>query len=198
MFIGTVPRTISLKPEEIIEQIGYLKKLIDQTRIRAAIGYPHFLLWGVIWIFGYLAAPWIPGPKISLVWLILCIAGLIGSFIIGRISRRGKITPPLLRQLTFLSITIAAAAGLCYPFVIQTFGDKISTIYWPFWVGVIYVANGIFIGKQLIWIGLWLVFEVSISLLIPMPYFYYWLALAGGGSFLLTGFILRKQVKSHG
>ncbi len=189
---------LTLKQGEALEQIAYLKKLTEQTRLRAADWYPYFLLWGVIWIIGNAAGPWVKDWKYGLLWLALCVAGMAISFIIG-FSRRAnsKKAPPLLKKLGLLSLTITAAAGLFFPFVIMALGEKIITLYWPFWIGVVYIANSVFIGRQLAWIGLWIVFEAVIALIIPMPYFYFWLSLAGGGSLLATGLIFKKQAKSH-
>lgn len=196
---------LAQKQEEALEQIAYLKKIVDQTRLKAGYGYPQFLLWGVIWILGDIAGTFVKDWEYGLVWLVLCLSGGITSFIIGFISRRKtRNLPTMIRQMMLLSILLAAAAGLCSPLCSNllnlngSYDVKFLSAYPFFWVGVIYVANGIFIGRQLVWIGLWIVFETLVSLAIPLPYFYYWEALAGGDSLLVTGFIFRKQVKNLG
>jgi hypothetical protein len=194
---------LAQKQAEALEQVAYLKKIVEQTRLQAGYGYPHFLLWGFIWIIGDIAGTFVKDWEYGLVWLVLCLAGVITSFIIGFVTRSGtKNSPTILRQLTFLSLVMAVAAGLCFPmwfhFLNVPIGVKLLSAYPFFWVGVIYVANGIFIGRPMVWIGSWIILETLVSLAIPLPYFYYWEALAGGGSFLATGFIFMKQVKSHG
>jgi len=194
---------VRLQQGEIMEQITYLKKLIDATRLRAAGGYPHFILWGFIWIIGNIAGTFGIGRNLGWIWMVLCSVGGVTSIVLGIISRRNtKYAPTLLGQLRFLNLILGDEAGLffpmCFYFDNVYFGAKTLSIYVPFWIGVIYIANGIFIGKELIWIGLWIAFEALIALAIPFPFFYIWLALAGGGSLLVTGFIFRKQVKARG
>ena len=40
-----------LTPKEAIAQIGYIRELVDRTRVRVADWYLFFLTWGVLWIF---------------------------------------------------------------------------------------------------------------------------------------------------
>ena len=37
-----------MKTQDALDQIAYLQELINQTRLRAADGYPYFLLWGLL------------------------------------------------------------------------------------------------------------------------------------------------------
>ena len=68
-----------MKTQDALDQITYLQELINQTRLRAADGYPYFLLWGLLWIVGYTASIlWS-----DLVWPGILVAGSLVSVVIG-------------------------------------------------------------------------------------------------------------------
>ncbi|NLG85101.1 MAG: hypothetical protein GX493_10965 [Firmicutes bacterium] len=59
-----------------------------QTRLRAEEGHPYFLLWGFLWLVGYLGTIWLPP---DLVWPVLCLLGGFISAVIGfKGARKGN------------------------------------------------------------------------------------------------------------
>ena len=70
-----------------------------------------------------------------------------------------------------------------------------TNAYWPFWLGLIYLANSVFVGAELAWIGGWLVAASIASLWMPHVVQALWLAATGGGGLAVTGFVLRHQVR---
>lgn len=71
-------------------------------------------------------------------------------------------------------------------------------IYMPFQVGVAYMVAGVFIGRDLKYIGLAMIITSLLSLLMPCPIQDIWLAIIGGGGLVLTGLIFKNQVKKSG
>jgi hypothetical protein len=68
-----------MKTQDVLDQIAYLQELINQTRLRAADGYPYFILWGLLWIVGYTGSIlWS-----HLVWAGILVAGGLISAVIG-------------------------------------------------------------------------------------------------------------------
>lgn len=189
-------KTNLLQHDEALEQISYLKELANQSRLKIASGYPHFFLWGLIWLVGYLGSAFILDKLYSMMWLTLVIFGLAGTALIGyQMGRKTGFAPALLKKLGLLSLLMFAAAGLLFVLTFRGGLDlNLINAYWPFQIGVIYLANSIFFDKQLVLIGCWLIFAAFVSLLIPTPYLFIWLALAGGGGLIFTGYIFRKQV----
>ena len=186
----------SLRQEEALEQISYLKKIIDGTRVRTANRYPFFFLWGAIWIIGFGAGTWIKNWEYGLFWGILDIAGFIITYIMRNIRRGLSNNTMIMKQISMLNWILAGAAILFFPLVIINLGERIISLYWAFWVGVIYIANSVFIYNKMAIIGSLLVAGSLVALIIPMPYFYFWLSLCGL-TFILTGFIFMKQAKSN-
>ena len=85
-----------------MDQIVYLQKLITQTRLRAADGYPFFLLWGVLWIVGYAGTiVWSP-----LVWAGIFVAGGLISAVICFKKKKELPVPPLLKKIGWLMLIL--------------------------------------------------------------------------------------------
>lgn len=185
-----------LQPDDILEQISYLKELADQSRIKIAHGYPYFFLWGFIWVAAYAGSIIISNKHLNVMWLTMNSIGVVGTVLIGyRMGRRMGPIPALLKKMGWLSLLLWVVAAILYPLTFRAgFNLNLINAYWPFQIGVIYLANSIFFDKQLAIIGCWLILAAFVSLLMPIPYLFIWLALAGGGGLIFTGYIFRKQV----
>jgi|SRR5690554_633620 len=190
------------KHNEALNQINYLKGIIEASKVRCAPGYPYLLLWGLVWIAGYLGTTFFPWPGVkTLLWPVLAGVGVLLSALIGFRTARKATTPVpfLLKRLGLLGLILFLASSAMFSLLLHfhfTFGMGLKYInaYWPFQIGVIYLAVGIFMGREMLLIGAWLVLAASVSLLMPLVPQYVWLALAGGGGLILTGALLRRQV----
>lgn len=189
-----------MKSNDVLEQISYLKELADQSRIKIAYGYPYFFLWGFIWLVAYVGLIITPNKHVSMMWLTMNSIGIVGMILIGcRMGRRTGPVPALLKKLGWLSLLMWVVAGILFLLMFRGgFNLNLINAYWPFQIGVIYLANSIFFDRRLAIIGCWLILAALISLLIPVPYLFIWLALSGGGGLLFTGYIFRKQVVKVG
>ncbi len=184
-----------MKPEEALDQISYLRELVQQSRLRVAWGYPHFLLWGALWVIGYLGALWTPEPQRLWVWPAVYSVGAIGSATLSTMSGRGAPVPALLKKLGWINLVLLAGSVLLLVFFVG-FSDRHSiNAFWPFQIGTFYIVSGLLIGQELVLIGSWLVFAALVSLWMASPIQDIWLALVGGGGLILTGILLRRQVK---
>lgn len=186
------------KHDEAIDQIHYLKKIIETTRVRCAPGYPYLLLWGFIWIAGYLGSAFLRRPPVHIwIWPVLAITGSLFSGLIAFRTARKSTTPApyLLKCLGLQALIIFLATGAVFSLLLHfSVGLQFINAYWPFQIGVIYLITGILMGREMILIGAWLVLAATISLFMPLLPQYVWLATAGGGGLILTGALLRRQV----
>ena len=190
---------MKIEYDEALKQISFLKEITEQSRLKVAEGYPYFFLWGFIWFVGYLASIVIFGRNTGIMWLVLVIFGFIGTVLIGKgKGRKTGPNPTLLKKLGWLSLLLWTVALLFFVLFYKVFHGffrlNLINAYWPFQIGVIYLANSIFFGRQLVIVGCWLIICALVSLLLPFPFFFIWLALAGGGGLIFTAYIFRKQV----
>ena len=185
-----------LDTQEALSQIRYMQQLLDDTRIRVADGYAHFLMWGVLWVFGYSSYFFLPASMAGAVWLLLVPVGVIGGMVIGKQQHQdGPPATPFTRRLMWLNLIFFAMLFLI-PFVTGMQSETSFNAFFPFYIGFLYLVNGIFIGREMVMIGAWLLLVGIATRFMPGPAQHLWLAVAGGGSLLLTGILLRQQVKS--
>lgn len=185
-----------MNPEDALKQIEYLKELADETRIRASEGYPFFLLWGALWILGYIG-------MINLDYQIWAWVAPLGGILSGVIGWRMKPysgAGPLLKKLAKLSVILGVSACCVFAALVTVSTNpnpRFLTAFWPFQIGVIYTAVGLFMGKEMVKIGGWLLATAIISLWLPPTFQLIWLAALGGGALLLTGLLLLRQAKRN-
>lgn len=171
---------------------------VTQTERRASrlrsyeYGAPHFFLWGLIWILGYGSGALTPQWS-GVVWIVLDVVGFAGSFWIGRRAARLHHDARSgfgLRFAAGVGTYIALAAAIVY--VMQPHQDAQVAALPALLVATAYILTGIFRGPR------WLIIGVVLGLLtiggyaFLKPDFMLWMAGAGGGSLLLTGFWLRN------
>lgn len=181
-----------VKIDDALTQITYMRQLTDATRLRAAGGYPSFILWGTAWMIGYLVAIWVPW-----IWAAVLPAATLGNFLIGRLLRRGGQQPfhPLWNKLGWMNLILFATAVAAS--VLIAHSARGAATFWPAAVGIIYMVNGVFIGREMVLIGGWLIIAALISLTMPFTSALIWLAIGGAGSLLLTGLLLRRQFRAE-
>ncbi len=184
---------------EALGNIAYMRGLIEQTRGRVAARYGFFLLWGVVWVAGYLATAFVPPPTGYILWVPFVVLGMVGSTWLGmRMPKDQSVAPTLGTRLAWMNLALVGAF-ICAPLFL---GDNFSYVkdiaYIPAAVGVIYAVNGIFVGREMILIGAWLVVAAGASLAMGPTVQLVWMAIAGGGSMILTGLLLRRQLARSG
>lgn len=194
-----------IQPDEAIKQIAYLRDLVEATRLRAADAYPFFLLWGFIWFLGYVITAWaqsdlaalpeLGGRHVGMTWLGLTIGGWIATAIVSKRFLQANAASTLGKRLFRMNAVLLAALFIVW-WVGPPTTDSGLNAYWPFWAGVVYLANSFFLGSGLSLIGGWLIAASVASLFMPAYVGGLWLAVAGGGSLAVTGFLFRRQVRA--
>ena len=192
--------------DEALEDLRFLRALIDRTRLRGADAAPYFVLWGGIWLVAALLTlppfrlP--PGP----VWLSLVATGFVGSAVLGRRDqRRAGATPsraPYLLKLWFWSLAMILVLAAAFIVLTHAAGrvTVASPAFWVVLIGVWYAIGGFFLGWPVLGLGLLLVAIGVASRLVGLP-----LALAnavaglaGGVALLVTGGWLLRTRTRHG
>lgn len=185
----------SAETREALANVAYMRGLIEQTRAGVASGYGFFLLWGTVWIAGYLTTAFIPSSTGQIVWVPLVVLGTVGSAWLGmRLPKDHSVVPSLGARLAWVNLVLIGAF-IGAPFLLGSkFSYMASVAYVPAAVGVIYVVNGMFVGREMVLIGAWLVVAAVVSLTMGTTVQPVWMAIAGGGSLILTGVLLRRQL----
>src|SRR5690554_5515847 len=96
------------KHDEALHQINYLKEIIKASKISCSPGYHFYLLWGFIWIAGYLGSAFFPQPAVHVcLWPVLALFGaLLSVLICFRIARKSTTPAPYLLRCLGLQALI--------------------------------------------------------------------------------------------
>jgi hypothetical protein len=190
-----------LTPEEAAL---HLKDAETATRRSAqAYGYakssPHLILWGIIWMAGYLATDLTP-LMAGWLWLVLIVAGSIGSSWLGWRSRP-KIKTDETDHRSSLVVTLKMLGLMA---AILAFITAVYTLFGPptgiqmaafpaLLVGLVYVCIGLFgLGMRIAVTGA-AIFVLTLGGYYLLPqYFLPWMAFVGGGALIAGGLWLRK------
>jgi hypothetical protein len=166
-----------------------------QARVHNAIAYhhaaPHLILWGVIWVIGYVATGLSSGPQIGWVWLVLVILGTLGSFGLGMRSFRAV-------GAGRTAVTAPIAAALIYVFFLATYSvfrssEPAAYLLFPALVtGLVYTLLGMVRMHRMMWVGGAIMLLSYAGYLFFAPYLAFWIAGVGGGGLIVSGLWLRS------
>jgi hypothetical protein len=181
-------------PVSQIDAESTLRDISNTARASATFyGYrmasPHFVLWGVIWMIGYSASYLYPTQ--AMIWPVLDMVGLIGSFWLGWHAGRttqigGGWRYPATAFAVFLFIMAIFA-------VMPPLNHAQISAFFPILVALFYGLVGIWTGGVRM-----IVAGVVVAVLTLGGYFYLpqafllWMAWVGGGALILGGIWLRR------
>lgn len=116
---------------------------------------------------------------------------------LGRRFDDGSPTPALLKRIGMATLVLFLGSVTLLSTMIGMGDVRIINDFWPFQIGLIYMVSGVFLGRELVWIGLWLAASAVASLYMAAPLQEVWLAAAGGGGLFLTGLLMWRQVRAR-
>lgn len=183
-----------MKSDEAIEQIAYLKELTANARWRAAECYPLFILWGIIYVPGYILNSFS-------IWIFLSLAGIILTAYFFFITYKHKntdnrLTLLLLERIAMQAVVIIISGALIFTVLMKNGLWSETNAFWPFYSGIVMMVIGISaLGTFPVTAGAWFSLVSTISVFIPMPYQSVWLEITVGGGAIITGLILRNKYK---
>lgn len=187
-----------MRPEEAIRDVEFIKMLVAGTRRTGDAGAPFLLLWGVIWVVGYLLPVLgVRGDAQGAAWWALDLAGFAGSLLLLRRMRRPLTY--LWRGILWSWGILLAVAGALTAAVLPRLGDgRIDGAFWMAVVGVAYLQAGYFAGPWMALLGGWLVLVAAVGLALPLPWYSLLYAVAGGGGLLLAAALLWRGARHGG
>jgi hypothetical protein len=171
---------------------------IAEKRSRSAYSYsqsaPHCFVWGAVWFLGYgaealMSMAHLPGIWVGWWWMALSFAGAAASIVIGRgqSARNGR--PSWRFGVLFLIIWLYFFASFS---VMHPHSEQQVGAYIPLLFAAIYAAIGLWLGLRYILVGAFMAAATLGAYFFLRDYFFFWMALVGGGSLILTGFWLRR------
>jgi len=187
---------MNISPAEAEEALTAIQAMMQKTRraISGSGAYNFLILWGVIWMLGFLGSQFLPPQTASNVWVVLDILGGIISVVIGvRLNRGVRTSAPtsgirigLFWLLLFLFCFVAV--GIVWPV-----DGKQLAMFIILFVTVGWIAMGLLLSFASVWWGLGLLSLSLIGYFLLPDIFYLWMAILGGGGMIVLGIYIRNR-----
>jgi hypothetical protein len=177
--------------------LGVIERTERRTHEAAgyAVASPHLILWGLIWIAGYIASGLLPVGQWGLAWIPLDVFGIGGSIYLGvraaAYRRPGSATSRTGARASLAALAIGAFILSLY--VVYGVPRPDTILILPALVmGLVYTLVGLFTLQRFAWIGFAIFIASMAGYFLAHPILPYWLAAVGGGGLLLAGLWLRR------
>jgi hypothetical protein len=158
---------------------------------------PHLVVWGLVLLAANLATAWRPAAA-DRTWMILTLAGIAASVIIGAVGQwRARNMDLTLRQrLMWRRFLLTFCAFIGYEVLSTLLFRGQSTVHafnaqMYLLVALGYVLMGTWSGSRIAWLGVLLAGATMFGVLVVPGYFALWMGLIGGGMIFGTGLWLR-------
>ncbi len=200
--------TIPPSREEARAALATVDEVLKQTRTALAHGptAPMLILWGAIWMIADLTTQFHPAAM-QWLWLVLDVVGMAASWWLAA-RHKVKVKRPGMWRFGVCWLILFAYAGLWGWMLVDPAWPQTASQWYVFepefrhlsaYAHTVpmfaYVIMGLWLGRFLTILGLVVTVLVVAGLYLAPHYYYVWLAVAGGGSLILSGIFIRKLWK---
>jgi hypothetical protein len=188
---------MNVSPTEAEEALAAIQAMMKKTRraISSSGAYIFLIVWGTVWLVGFLCAQFLPYQISGYVWTGLDILGSIVSVIVGIRMGRGVRSPSSntsgkrIGIFWFLLFLYAVAAiGVAWPA-----DGKQLAMFIILFVMVGWVAMGLLLSFASVQTGLVITALALIGYFFLPGIFYLWMAVLGGGGMIALGLYIRSR-----
>ncbi|MBU2610201.1 MAG: hypothetical protein KJ606_04560 [Chloroflexi bacterium] len=188
---------MNISPTEAEEALAAVQTMMQKTRraISSSGAYGFLIVWGAVWLLGFLCSHFLPNEIAGHIWMGLDILGGVLSAIIGiRMGKRVR------------SPSVATSGKRIGIFWCLLFLYSIATIWvaWPvdgkqvamfiiLFVMVGWLALGLLLSFYSLWPGLVITALALIGYFLLPGIFYLWMAILGGGGMIAMGIYIRYR-----
>jgi hypothetical protein len=188
---------MNISPTEAEEALAAIQTMVRKTQraISKSGAYAFLIVWGFVWMFGFLASHFVHNETVGYIWMGLDILGGVLSAIIGIRMDRNIRSPSAAASgrriawfwmLLFLYCT--AAIGVAWPID----GQKLAMFIILF-VMIGWMAMGLLLSFASIWWGLAITALALVGYFLLPDIFYLWMAILGGGGMIALGVYIRNR-----
>jgi hypothetical protein len=164
-------------------------------RVRQSRFYQHaswmLVLWGALTFAGYVLSFGMPSLA-GYVWVMVFIAGIAGSVLIGALSRKRAGVNTFSAKAT-AAFVVFIAFGAIWSAGVGHFTPRQLGAFWPTYFMLPYIIVGLWLGSAFVVIGTAIIALTLIGYFFAGPWFELWMALVNGGGLLLGGFWMRRS-----
>lgn len=187
--------------KEALEHLAHIKTItkVEKDRYGKKTG-PYFIIWGLIWLIGFTMTATNLQEFIFWVWLGLSIVGWTFTIILWFRQEHDTPIPSFLQtQLSYVWGSFAIIIVI-FIFLMSTkllaFSGTYLLLYMVLLAVIMYALLSIVLGKELLFMAIWLGLLAAISFTWFQSYMNLIYAVIGGGSLIITGLLLLRQVNN--
>lgn len=176
------------------EEAALALREIDEIRARAA-GFQDYyaesgqlLLWGAAYAVGFVLSALLPA-QLLVVWAIVVAATITVGTLVARASN-SDISGIAWRYIGVISTILVFT--ILVQIVMWPISAEQGAMVAPLLIAVLYILRGLQLRPRYLVIGSVLVILCSLGFVFLRPYFWWWMALATGGTLFLSGLWLRR------
>jgi len=188
---------VDISHDEAEEALAAIQAMVKKTRraISRSGAYAFLILWGVIWMVGFLNSQFLPNQTASYVWMGLDIAGGIISAIIGiRLNRgiRSSASTTTGKRIAFFWLLLFVYCVMAVAVAWPVDGKQLA-MFIIFFVTIGWVSMGLLLSFASAWWGLALLALSMLGYFLLNDIFYLWMAILGGGGMIALGVYVRNR-----
>jgi FtsH-binding integral membrane protein len=163
-------------------------------RVLAHSGAPFYLIiWGVIWLFGYLGSQFLDEHTAGMAWMTLDVIGVVASVFVGwwmsrQMRRPGRDARIGLFWLTWL------VYGVLIVWLTGVYADlSLLGLFLAVFAMFGYVVMGLWLWRPLLWVGVGItILAIAAYLLLP-NFLDLAMAILGGGTLIVSGLYIYRN-----
>lgn len=189
---------MNITPEEAQAALDNIRQAATKSRTMQHFWAYYLLLWGILWMVGFLASQWQP-RLINWIWIVVIVLGMVGSALLGITQGRQMRAAPG-SQTALIGSRLGIFNGVLYSFAILWLiifpltSEQISML----WITVVMFSSiiaGVWLQEPVsIWLGIGITLMSVIGYFLLPSYFYLWVAIFAGLPLIVASlFFLRKR-----
>ena len=170
---------------------------MQKTRraISSSGAYGFLVVWGIVWLLGFLGSQFLPYQTAGYIWTGLDILGSLISAILG--IRMGKHVRSSSATVSgkrigifwfLLFLYVVAAIGVAWPV-----DGKQLAMFIILFIMVGWVAMGLLLSSASVQMGLGITALALVGYFLLPGIFYLWMAVLGGGGMIAMGLYIRSR-----
>ncbi|MBB6672731.1 hypothetical protein [Cohnella nanjingensis] len=187
---------------QALRDIDFIKQLIERNRRKLPNAAPYLLIWGAYLVVGFIGMQIDETQWPMWFWSFgTLVCGALSAWVGIRQSRgfRKNASEPAGSAgwtfgLPFLMLMLSGGFMMATDIVNMTY----AALFWFMLIGVAYVFLGALVGQGAMLLGIWFIVLAILTRLFWMDYQYLVLGLLGGGSIVVTGWMLQRRRRRHG
>jgi uncharacterized membrane protein len=188
---------MNISPSEAEQALESIQVMVSKTKklIVNSGAYNFLILWGAIWLIGFLGNHFADGQTAAFIWLALDILGGLGSAFLGiRLGRVVRSTSGLTsgKRIGMFWFLLFVYCALMVLITSPADGKQLAMIIILF-VIVGWVAMGLLLSVASIWWALGITLLALFGYYLVPDLFFLWMAVLGGGGMIGLGLYIRSR-----